>query len=63
MGTKNAPGKRVSRNRALSATKLGSEDRIPNFWDALTRMGQGSHFKDTSLPKHIRKTGFGYKNA
>lgn len=50
-------------SRVLSATEMGPEDRNHSFADAVTKAGQGSHPKETNLPKYIVKTGFGHRNA
>lgn len=59
MDTKNAAGKWVSRGQSPVTTEMGPENRNHNFGAALTKAGQGSHSKETDLPKHIVNTGLG----
>ena len=63
MGTNNTQVNGSARSRAPSATAKAPEDRTPNIGDGPTRTNQGSHPKETNLPKCIVKTGFGHRNT
>lgn len=63
LSTENAAGKWVSRGQSPVTTEMGPEDRNDNFGAALTKAGQGSHSKETNLPKHIVRTGLGHGNT